>query len=400
MRILHTECSTGLGGQELRTLAESLEMARRGHQVTIAAPPESDLAVRAGKAGLRVEPVSFRLPRAASLVRQLLRLIEQDRIQVINTHGSVDSWTAAVAGRLSPLKPIVVRTRHKATPVSRSLRHRWLYQRLPHGVITTGTTIRDTLIAEQHVDPARIVSIPTGVDVSRFRPIVPDAALREQFGCPPGQVLVGTVAFLRSDKGLPDFLAAARAVLDARASARFVIVGDGPERASLVRTVRRLGLEGAVKLAGHREDIPQVLAAFDFFVLSSPEGEGVPQGLTQAMAMARPVVATNVGSVGDVVIDRTTGLLAQPKNPGELARHIVALMDDEALGMRCGRAARERIERHETLDHMASRTEEFYARLLAERHGRDDSEHTDGSTPFDRAPSSVQGRDQTERHCP
>lgn len=367
MRILHTECSTGLGGQELRTLVESLEMTRRGHEVTIAAPPGSELAVRAGKAGLRVEPVVLTLPRAASIVRRLLGLIRRDRIEVVHTHGSVDSWTAAVAGRLSPLKPIIVRTRHKATPVSRSLRHRWLYQKLPHGVITTGNTIRETLIAEQHIDPARIVSIPTGVDVTRFRPRAPDPAVREQLGCPPGEVLVGTVAFLRSDKGLPDFVAAARVVRDARPRVRFVLVGDGPEHRTLVDEILRLQLEGVVKLAGYREDIPEVLAAFDLFVLSSPEGEGVPQGLTQAMAMARPVVATAVGSVGDVVIDRVTGLLAPPKDPAQLARRILELIDDEALGRRCSTAAREWIEHEYRLDHMASRTEEFYARLLEQR---------------------------------
>ena len=367
LRILHTESSTGMGGQELRILAESKMMARRGHTVVLAVPKGSRLGRRAEEEGMLVEPMGLTPKRFGILVGEFLSIMRRHQCHIVNSHGSLDSWTASIAGRLSPVRPLIVRTRHKSTPVSRTLRHRWLYNTLPHALITTGQSIREALMAGQGLDPERVESIPTGVDVDRFYVQPADPTVRAELGGSPDHLLVGTVAFLRSYKGLDLFIDAARIVCAHHPTARFVVVGEGPDEPLLRQKIQEAQLETVVRMVGFRADIPQVLAALDMFVLSSTEGEGLPQSLTQAMAMERPVVATNVGSVGEVVQHGVTGCLTPPNNPEQLVREIGHVLNDPSFAQHIATAGRQLIHRFYTAETMVERTEAFYGRLLNHR---------------------------------
>lgn len=364
LRILHTESSTVMGGQELRILSEATGMVRRGHTVILGVPPQSRLKQYAEREGLPISPVALKKSRLAPLIFEFLGMIRRHNIDILNTHGSLDSWTASIAGRLSGLKPVVIRTRHKSTPIAPGLRHRILYQKLPHAIITTGETVRDGLIRRLGIDPSRVVSIPTGVDLEVYRPAQRDASIRTQFGFSSQHILVGAIAFLRDYKGLGYLVEAARLVIKAHPDSRFLIVGDGPEKMRLLQQIEDLGLSQHILLAGFREDIPQILAAMDVCVVCSVEGEGLPQSLTQAMAMERPVVATTVGSIPEVVQHRITGLLVPPRDAAGLAEHIGLLIKDPALRRRLAQQGRALIAGSYSLDNMLSRTEAFYEELL------------------------------------
>ena len=366
-RILHTESSIGLGGQEYRIVSEAAGMSARGHAVTLAVPPESKIQELAGCRGLPVELISLRTHRWIPLIVDFLRLIRKHSIQIINTHGSLDSWTSSIAGRMSGLKPIIIRTRHKSSPISGGLRHRILYRQLPHAIITTGTAVREHIIRQQAIDPGRVVSIPTGVDLEVYRPLQPDPRTREHLGLSPRHVVIGTVAFMRDYKGLSYLVDAASLVCRQCPDARFVIVGDGPERARLAEQISTLGLSERIVMTGFREDIPQLLGMMDIFVLSSVGGEGLPQGLTQAMAMERPVVATNVGSVAEVVKHRATGLLVAPRDMASLAESLLLLIREQDVRARMARAARNLIAGSYSLQTMLDLTEDLYSRLLEMR---------------------------------
>ena len=196
LRILHTESSMGLGGQELRILNEVSGMISRGHFVILAVQPGSQLAVHAEQRGLSPELIKMGRVRWPWLVWVFLRLIAKYNIEVINTHGSIDSWTASIAGRLSSRKPLIIRTRHKSTPISRSLRHGWLYAKLPHGVVTTGETVRRGVLEQTGMAESRAVSIPTGVDLQRFCLLPPNDDMKKHWGARSTDCIVGTVAFL------------------------------------------------------------------------------------------------------------------------------------------------------------------------------------------------------------
>ncbi len=350
-------------------------MLGRGHSVTLAVPPESSLRDLAQRKGVPVIPITLRTARYVPLVYDFLRVIKRNAVQILNTHGSLDSWTASFAGRLSGQRPLIIRTRHKSTPVRANARHRVLYRRLPHAIVTTGETVRHQLVRGLDLDASRVVSIPTGVDFNLFKLVSPDSQIREGLGLSPEQVVVGCIAFLRGYKGLDCLIEAASQVVHSHPAARFVIVGSGPEEETLRHKIGSLGLSRHVILTGFREDVPALLASMDIVAVPSFEGEGIPQSLTQAMAMERPVVATAVGGIAEVVEHGATGLLVAPRDPQGLAEGLSLLIKDHDLRARLARAGRDRVVESYGLERMLDRTEELYKRLIDDRELRAGHSH-------------------------
>lgn len=363
VRILHTETSMGIGGQEYRVMLEAQGMQKRGHVVVVAAPLGSQLSVLAQQRGLQVKTTTSGNRGWMTLVPSYLQMIKQCEIEVVNTHGSLDSWTASIAGRISSRRPIIIRTRHKSTQVSPSLRHKLLYGRLPHVVTTTGEAVRQELITRNRMRPSRVISIPTGVDLERFQPQSPDAALRTSLGLGSQGPLVGAVTFLRPEKGMQVFIEAIRLLKNTIPTLECLIIGDGEEKLRLSGRIRELGLEDCVHMIGFRQDIPALLTLLDVVVIPSLE-EGIPQSLTQALAMERPVVASAVGGVPEVVRDGVTGLLVPPQNPALLSEKIAFILNNPSLGVRMGQAGRRVIQERYSMESMLTQTENLYRRLL------------------------------------
>lgn len=363
MRILHTESSSGMGGQEYRVLEEAHGMEKRGHTVVVAAPHGSRLAALAEQRGLQVKTTTSGKRGWMTLIPSYLRILKHCEIDVVNTHGSLDSWTAAIAGRISSRRPIIVRTRHKSTPVSRTWRHRLLYGKLPHVVTTTGEAVRQGLMIRNRLSPSRVISIPTGVDLERFHPQPPDVSLRKSLGLGGQGPLVGAVTFLRPEKGMIVLIEAVARLKKRFSTLECVIIGDGGEKPALINRIRELGLEHSVHLVGFRQDVPALLAILDVVVIPSFE-EGIPQSLTQALAMERPVVASAVGGVPEVVQDGLSGLLVPPNDPEILAEKIACLLDDPIAATRMGKVGRQVIQERYSLEHMLTQTEVVYRRLM------------------------------------
>ena len=348
----------------MRVLEEAVGMQERGHQIYLAVPPFSQLARQAQKKGVPILPVKMSLWRWAFLVHQFLKIYDAYRIEIVNTHGSLDSWTASIAGRLSKCSPVVIRSRHKSTPVTPTFRHRWLYGKLSQAVIATGESVRQGLIEKTGVLPSRIISIPTGVDLTKFFPRKPDPLLKQKIGFGKNDHVVGTIAFLRDYKGVDVFLQAAALVIREKEQVKFLIVGDGPERENLEVLREKLGLSKHVYFLGFQENIPEILSIMDMVVLCSVRHEGVPQVLTQALAMEKAVVATNVGSISELVRDGVTGMLVSPQNPRELSSRLLSLIEDERLRECLGQEGRKLIVDVYSRKMMLDKMEAWYREQL------------------------------------
>lgn len=361
--ILHTEASNGWGGQEIRILLELDGLRKRGHRVLLATPRDGRIFEEAGKRDLQVEAVAMRRSRWVGACLAVRRLIRREGVTVVNTHSSADSWIGAIARYTSGSRPLLVRTRHLSTPISGRFTSRLLYDRLPDGIVTTGDAIRSELVNRHGFRGDRIVSIPTGVDVSRFDPRRVDAGLRAEWSIPPASVVIGTVGVLRSWKGHAVLLDAARRVVRTRPDAVFVIVGDGPGRSLLDRRIKDFDLDRHVRMAGHRADVERAFAAFDLVVLASTGHEGVPQAILQALAMEKPVIASNVGGIPEVVRAGETGRLVPPNDPDALAAAILQHLDAPADGLAMARVGCRLVKRDYSLDRMLDQLEAFYERL-------------------------------------
>jgi len=365
--ILHTEASDGWGGQEIRILLEMGGFLKRGHRLFLAATPQSQILKEANLRGISAKAIPMNRLRWPASCLALSRLIRSEEIDIINTHSSADSWIASGAAYLSGRRPLLVRSRHLSTPISDRMTSRLLYNRLPDGIITTSEAIKADMIRKNGFDGEKIVSIPTGIDLSRFDPDRHGTGLREAWGIPPSAAVVGTIGVLRSWKGHAYFIQAARLVLQKHPEAAFFIVGEGPGRPYLEKAIKENRLEGKVRLVGHCAEVERAFAALDLFVLASTGNEGVPQAVLQAFAMKKPVIATGVTGITEVVKTGETGRLVPPKDPAALAEAILLHLGRPAAGKAMAEAGRRLVEKEYHFEGMLDRVEHFYLQLLRKR---------------------------------
>jgi len=211
--------------------------------------------------------------------------------------------------------------------------------------------------------------IPNGVDLGKFRPRWPSPALRRELDLPPGVPTAAIVAALRPEKNHELFLHAAAIVRRQLPQAQFLVVGDGPRRVEMEILARQLSLDESVRFLGARRDIPEVLALADVFVLTS-HMEANPVSILEAMAVEKPVVATRVGSVPETVLEGKTGFLAAPGSAEEIASRMVELLQSPDAAAAMGRAGREEVIAHWSVERMVRGYEELLSEIYASKAAR------------------------------
>lgn len=364
LSIVHTESSTGWGGQENRTLNECLGMRARGHRVTVVAQPGARLLERAAQAGFATHGVRMRKSFDLPAVWSLARVLRQVGADVVNTHSSRDTTLAGLAARLpwayGEQRPRVVRTRHLILPITST----FTYARLPDQVVAVSHAVRNYLLS-RGIAPEQVTTVPTGVDFSRFDHGVVPADLRRELGLPQDAVLVGTVAILRRKKGHHVLLEAVARLRDHPACdrLRFVFAGDGPQTENLKAQIAQLGLADRVFLLGLRRDIPAVMAGLDLFVLPTLE-EALGTSYIEAQAMGLPVIGTRVGGVPETMKEGETGLLVPAEDPEALAAALASLAEAKERRQQMGQAASRFVRQTYSLEGMVEGMERLYRRLL------------------------------------
>ncbi len=361
--IAHTESSSGWGGQEIRILTEMIAMRERGHQLFLGASVSSAIHRKASDAGFAVHPLDDRKLNFPLAIGAAARFFRKNCVEIVNTHSSRDGWIGGLAARVART-PLLIRSRHVEVDYPRRMVSRFAFGRLPQHVLTTSKRISQRLVDELSLDPERVTCVPTGVDLKKFNPELP-GGLHRELGLGPEVSLVGMIAVLRTWKGYPHFLRAARDVARNRSDVHFIIAGEGEGRRRIELFQKEFNLEQRMTLLGYREDIPNILASLSMLVLPSTAHEGIPQIILQAQAMRKPVVATTVGGIPEVVSDGETGFLVPPANSPALAEKIMEFLSNPALRRRVGEAARKRVERENSLDTMCSTLERTYTLHLS-----------------------------------
>lgn len=337
--VVHLISSAGYYGAENVLVLLGRHLQRRGCRSIIGVfvdsrNPHAEVAEQARAHGLETKliPCNGRLDwNAVRQVRDILR----SGIDVLHTHGykaNVYGYAARWRGRAA-----LVSTFHGLSPRAYAALDRLVLRRFDR-VAAVADVLAEAL-KSSGIDPARVTTISNGIEVERFRDAKPElrAELRAASRC-----LVGMVGRLAPEKGGDVMLRAARSVVAERPDTTFVVVGDGPCRADWESLSQRLGLAQNVVFTGTRRDMPEVYASLDAMVLPSLR-EGMPMCLLEAMAAARPVVATAVGSVDQLLIAGRTGLLVEPGDASGLAQAILMLLQDRTRARELGENARAHI---------------------------------------------------------
>jgi glycosyltransferase involved in cell wall biosynthesis len=356
-----------VGGAQrhLLELFASLDRRRFALQVTVA-KAEGPLVAAVERLGIPVRDfgVGASLARPGTLARLLAtaRRLRAERVHVVHGYLYAGNLLGMLAGRLAGV-PIRLASKRSLDRYPR--RSQLLATRLANAcadrVLCNADEVTRFVLAEERPNPAQLTMIPNGIRIPQPPPPVERPA-----GLPPKARVVGLVGRLGWKKAYPDLLQAAVRVRATHPDVEFVIVGDGPLRGEIAAEAARLGLGGHVHLLGELSPVAPLLRGFDVFVISSII-EGMPNALLEALALERPVVATRVGGIPEIVTHGESGLLVPPAEPAALADAIVRLLDDPRLAASCGAAGRRTVEARYSLDAMAARFTALYEELAAAR---------------------------------
>ena len=385
IKILRVIARLNMGGPALHVAYLTEGLRKRGYDTTLVAGSlargEDSMAFVADARGVEVVRID-ELGREISPLRDLMatirlaRLIRKERPQILHTHtakaGTVGRVAARLAGSRKP--PIVVHTFHGHVlrgyfgPV-RTLLFRLLERWLAAGttaLIAVSPQVRDDLVSLGVAPRERFVVIRLGIELDER--VAPEengrGESRRYLGIPGDRFAVGWIGRMTAVKRTDDVLIAFKSLRDSGVDAVLCMVGDGPDRLPLEQRAHELGVARDTVFLGYQEDVAPFYAAFDVLVLPSGN-EGTPVTVIEALAAERPVVATRVGGVPDVVRDGEDGFLVEAGATEDLADRLGRLARDPALRARMGKKGRERVLPRYAVKRLVDDVDELYRSLLS-----------------------------------
>src|SRR5882672_9800839 len=286
---------------------------------------EGRLAQELRRSGISVAVVNEQELGRLRVAWGLGRELRRRAVDVLHTHGYKESILGAVVGRWAGVR-WYVKTEHGRVEPSRGWQrvkmafYRWLDHWVAHAATNRVIAVSEDLYRHlaATLPGGRVALIRNGLDPRRIVVGAPSAEIRRGLGVGERAPLLGTVGRLVPVKGLGYFLEAARSLLAELPEARFLVVGDGPLRSDLERQARELGVAHAVQFCGFRADVADVINALDVFVMPSIH-EGLPMALLEASVLGKPIVASAVGGIPEVLTG-SQGWLVPPGDVPELAR--------------------------------------------------------------------------------
>ena len=297
---------------------------------------------------------------------RLWKWLRHKKPQVVHTHlFTADTW-GRLAARLA-FVPQVFSTVHSVNS----------WQKWPHKVVdrmlamvTTSLVACTSLVAEKLVkqdgiSSKRVVTLPNGVDLERFRNISPVNVCSE-FSLSASMPVMAVLGRLEPVKGQAYLLSCLAELRDQGVSAQCLFIGDGPDLDVLRQQVSELQLEEIVRFAGFRRDVPQMLSAIDVLVIPS-QWEGLPMALLEAMALGKAVVAHRVGGIPDVIRDKKEGLLVEQGNKDEMVAALRRVMSSDVLRREYGNAALTRVQQHYSAEALSHAYEDLYKQTKSGR---------------------------------
>jgi glycosyltransferase involved in cell wall biosynthesis len=303
----------------------------------------------------------------------LYRIMRRNGYDAVHAHSAKGGFTGRLAARLAgvpaiiytpsglPFNPFI--SRHVSLLYLALERFAGLYT---DAIIAACESERQQVVRHKLVAQSKVVLLPNPFDSIACKPSVPLAVKRQELGLSPGDPVVGTVARLTRQKGVEFFVEAAAIVIESHPRAQFVLVGDGEFRPQVEAQINDLDIASSFYFLGLRADYLDIMATFDIFAMPSL-WEGLPYAPLEAMALGKPIVATDVTGLRDIIRDGVTGRLVPPQDAEALAQAILALLDDKEEAAKLGREAKKSLGQRFDPDRIASQTGKLYREILARK---------------------------------
>jgi glycosyltransferase involved in cell wall biosynthesis len=342
---------SAFGGSELNAVrtVESLDRSRV-QPLILTLNAEGGMASRYASIGVQIHAFAISSLVSLDAARRLsdvIDLLRRERVDVVHCHDMYSNFFFTVAARMARVPLVIASKRWTERQHAKHLLTDVIGYRLAHRVLANSREVADSARRQELVPERKIVVVPNFVEADAFRLLEPPERLawRARLGIADNAQLIGIVAMLRPEKDHWTLLQAFdRAALD-NPRMHLAIVGAGPEETKLRELVAALRTAERVHFLGLVPNRPCPQQLFDVAVLSSLH-EGFPNSLLEAMACGVPVVATSVGGVSDVVVDRETGLLVPVRDVQAMSSAIAQLITDPARALKLGTAGQERARRY------------------------------------------------------
>jgi L-malate glycosyltransferase len=356
-----------MGGSERQMVEVACRQKTKGYDITVGCllgeGPLNEILKQANIPVIEFNPQGgLHRPKGISQLFKLTRYLSRGHFDVVQTHDLYSTLMAVPASKVARV-PVILSCR-------RDLSHWWWYtprrrkilrhiQNRSTYVIANSDAVRDYLVTKDGFDPKLIRVIQNGVEYERFAN-TPRERQRLFPKVPLDIKLVAVVANMHlENKGHADLIRAATDIIQKFPNTKFVLIGDGVERPKLEDMAVRMGLRDRILFLGARNDIPDLLASSDLFVLPS-WAEGLPNSVLEAMASGLPIVATRVGGIPELIENEVSGLLVPPKNDQALSMTIKRLLGDEVFAKKLGMAAQERARKKFSFERLLRELEDLY----------------------------------------
>lgn len=385
IRVVRVIARLNMGGPALHVAYLTKGLEQRGYHTTLVAGSlargENSMSFVAEELGVDIYPIP-QLHREISpvydslAVWRLVKLLRSNRPHILHTHtakaGAVGRIAALLAGDARP--PIIVHTFHGhvlrgyfdplRTAIFRGL-ERWLAT-ITTRLIAVGPQVRDDLVAFGVAPAEQFSVVRLGIDLDQRLTEEGDdgAGLRRLFGVSPESFVIGWIGRMTSIKRVPDILLAFQRLRERGVDATLCLVGDGPDRERVEQRAHELGISRHTLFIGYQHDVGPYYAFFDALLLPSAN-EGTPVVAIEALASSRPIVATRVGGVPDVVTDGVDGYLVDVGDITAMTDRLAELAADPELRRTMGEAGRARVLPRYRVERLIDDIDALYRELLS-----------------------------------
>ncbi|OGW39860.1 MAG: hypothetical protein A2Y97_10310 [Nitrospirae bacterium RBG_13_39_12] len=362
MVILHTETLKKWGGQQNRVLTEAIGLRERGHKLIIACNRKSILTQRAKEAGMKVFEVNMVKQTHLITIPKLVGIIKREKVDIVCTHSSVDSWAGGIAALLTRRR--LVRFKHNLYRVKKDFLTRFIYS-LPHRFIAVNSSAAEILEETGFIRTEKIKRVYGAVDPEKFNHgnygNEDKEGLKNSLGIPPNALIIGNTSGFTEVKGQRYLLEAANKLFKVRDNIFLLLVGRIGQKEKVVRQIQT-EFRSRVILPGLRTDIPLLLSIMDIFVFPSTV-EAFANSLIEAMAMARPVLVSDIASFKEFMKDGVDGVFFKNADSVSLLNKLTDLIGDNEKCKALGETARKNVLERFPLAKMLDETEDLYLGL-------------------------------------
>lgn len=377
-KILYVIDNIEFGGGErvFSQVIRGLNKERFG--VFVASNPGGTFEKKLTEVGIKIDPLDMTSRYNLGTISQLKKIIKTKDVQIVHSQGGRADFFARIAARIANVPIIISSVAMLVEGYDVSILRKGLYvlidrwtERWVNKFIVLSEALRRALIERHKIPPEKIVRIYNGIELKEYNPDLKEVRskkleVRRELGLKNDVPVIGAIGRLVWQKGFEYLIQAIPKVIEVFPETRFLIVGEGPLKDKLKVKSEKLKVKDNIIFTGFRSDIKEILASIDLLVMPSLL-EGLPMVLLEGMAMAKPIVATRIDGVTEVLENGKMGLLVPAKNPHALAEAILKVLNNKTKADLLGQNARKMVEEKFSVEKMVEQIEWVYEKLLNEK---------------------------------